>query len=140
MTESINWANLPSLVLEKIFLNLDFAERYHCSQVCQNWFSSYLNSKELLTKLNLIITYSPLLINLQQLLDSYIEKFGRHIKCLKIIINCSDLTDLGKYLLNFSLVRLFKSLYNLNANEIPQQLVKLEIQNLKITNLPQFIL
>ena len=129
-----NWANLPSLVLENIYSKLDLVDRYQTSLVCQNWYLNYLNSNKLSSRLNLSISYSPSLINLQIFLENYIQKFGMCIKYLKINVSSGDLTDLGKYLLNFSLVSLFKGLSILN-----NQLVELEIINLKITNLPQFI-
>jgi hypothetical protein len=137
MTTVADWKNLPSLALEKIFTKLDLNDRYESSLVCSNWQSNYMNSKKLSSHLNLNITYSPLLIHLQKLLENYIAKFGKCIKYLKISIDCPDLTDLGKYLLNFSLVSLFKSLHNDSIKY--NQLIEFEIINIKITNLPQFI-
>jgi len=129
-----NWADIPSLVLENIYSKLDLFDRYETSLVCKNWHFNYLNSNKLSSRLYLNIMYSPSLINLQNFLENYVQKFGLRIKYLKINVSSGDLTDLGKYLLNFSLVSLFKRLSSLN-----KQLVELEIINLKITNLPQFI-
>ena len=132
---SSKWPNLPSLVLENIFSNLDIIDRYEASLVCTNWYSSYKSSK-LSTRLNLNILYSPKLIKLQAFLEKYLEKFSEDIKYLRINICDGDLTDLGKYLLNFSFVSLFNQLCSSSNGK---QLLELEIVNLKITNLPQFI-